>query len=601
MRNRNRVWIGMLGCLWLLAGCSSGGGEYEKLMASADKAMESLDVDTAIAQYRKVAEMDPEKLKYGEGRLVIASELLMNAEELKGRLDELKSRTEEVKKSVAGLDIENAEAEEVVRMNGELSDIQSNLEEFSTTSLYKEISDLRNQFMNDIKTKRIDPIVSGIEASIGKLEFNVAESGVAELRQFAGGFSEVVGSIPEDFSSRIEMEKAKYIEFPVTYTNREVVLLQNDAGKITFLGEGVRQNELVLVYKYEGEIRLASTKVAPEIQAVFSDGSSVELDEDDTTFRHFPDHTIAYQPVSDDPAHTLVRLDYRFGMNEDETYKKAEIGPAGETATLKEIAALPDTELQPSLSAVNGKMTVEISKIAIQERTVTVEGKLTSGADVSLETPASLYVPSHELFDSNWMNEELFAGVGKEFAVQFDLRHRIPAEAKHLKFYIAGVQVNIDLATGKEYAPSGQELLTQQIIVPGEETDVTEGFDDWNDTFLEDGSGNLFADGIAFIQKYHWTESPSFSVGLNQQYKRLTAKVAVDKLTTGSEYGSSKVKVMGDGKVLKILPFSSAKSAPLDLDVNVSGVRTLEFIIAPTPGKYGETQRIIIGDGVLTP
>ncbi|MGG4090926.1 NPCBM/NEW2 domain-containing protein [Paenibacillus lautus] len=91
------------------------------------------------------------------------------------------------------------------------------------------------------------------------------------------------------------------------------------------------------------------------------------------------------------------------------------------------------------------------------------------------------------------------------------------------------------------------------------------------------------------------------SVGLNQQYKRLTAEVAVDKLTVGSEYGSSKVKVMGDEKVLKMLSFSSAKPAALDLDVNVSSVHTLQFIIVPTPGDYGKTQRIIIGDGVLTP
>ncbi|UVI31108.1 NPCBM/NEW2 domain-containing protein [Paenibacillus spongiae] len=599
MRNRRRLWIALLSCTWLLSGCSGGDdGGYGKLMAEADQAMESLDVDTAIAQYRKIAEMDPNQLQYGEGRIAIVNELLEDAEDLKGKLDELKSRSETVKQNVGSLDMEKAEAEEIAQVNGELNDILSSLEEFSSTGLYGELEKLRSQLAEDVKTRKIDPLLKEIEADIGKLEFDKAESNAAVLYALGNGFSELVGSAADEYSAKIETEKAKYIELPATYNQRNIVLLQNAAGKITFLGEGIKDDELALFYKYEGDLRFAAKELPPKIQAVFNDGNAETSDE--ITLRHLPDHAIGYQVISDDPNKALIRLDYRFGLQQDEAYKKVDIGPAGETQTLKEITALPDKELQTSLKITSGKMNVEISGVSVQQNIVAIQGKLTASEDMNLETDASLYVPANDLSKQDYMDEDLFAGVAKEFKAVFDLGgRRISNDTTYLKFGIAGIQVNIDLASGEEHKP-GKELLIHQLILPSEDAVVFERFNPWDKQFLADASGQVFADGISFEGQNSWAEAPSFTVSLNQRYKRLTAKVGVDKTTVGSDFGSSAVKIMGDGQVLKTFAFGSSAPAAVDLDVSIEGIHTLQFIMTQTPGPSHDVQRIIIGDGTLT-
>lgn len=594
MRNKG-AWIALLCSSLLLSGCRSSDEDYDKLMAGADKAMQNLDVDSAIAQYRQIVEMDPGKLKYGEGRIAIVGKLLKDAGDLKENLDDLKSRSDAVKQSVGNLDWEKAEAEQVAEVYRELNDIHSSLQEFSSTGLYNEIEELRSQFANDVKSRKIDPLIKEIEDHIGKLEFDKAESSVTRLQQFGNGFSELVGNAAEDYSAKIDEEKAKYIELPMSYNQRDVVLLQNAAGKITFLGEGIHHKQLALFYKYDGDLRFAAKEVLPKIQAVFSDGNSNTGDH--ITFRHFPDYAIGYQYVSDDPSKTLVRLDYRFGLRRDEAYTKAEIGPAAGTQTLKEILAIPDKELQTSLKAANGKMTAEISSVNVLQNSVVIQGKLTASEDMNLETYASLYVPANDLAEQDYMREDLFAGIAKEFTARFDLGSgRISNDAKYLKFHIAGIPFNIDLASGEEYKP-GQESLIQHVVIPGEDTVVFERYNTWDNQLLADASGHIFANGVSFEGQNG--ETPSFSVNLNQIYKRFTAKVGVDKTTVGNEFGSSEVKIMGDGKLLKSFAFGPSTTATIDLDLNISGIRTLQFVMTQTPGRFHDPQRIIIGDGVL--
>lgn len=595
MRNKGRMWAALLCSSLLLSGCSGSDEEYGKLIAGADKAMQNMDVDSAIAQYRQIAEMDPGKLQYGEGRIAIVGKLLEDAEDLKEKIDDLKSRSDTVKQNVGKLDWEKAEAEQVAEVYWELNDIHSSLEEFSTTGLYTEMEELRSQFANDVKSRKIDPLVKEIEDNIGKLDFDKAESKVTMLQQFGNGFSELVGNAAENYSAKIDAEKAKYIELPMSYNQRDITLLQNAAGKITFLGEGIHNKQLALFYKYDGDLRFAAKEISPKIQAVFSDGSSNTGDK--TTFRHFPDYAIGYQYISDDPDKTLVRLDYRFGLQRDEAYTKADIGPAAGTKTLKEILAHPDTELQTSLKVTNGKMTAEISSVNVQQNSVVIQGKLTASEDMNLEADASLYVPANDLLKKDYMNEDLFAGIAKEFTARFDLGgSRISNDAKYLKFHIAGIQFNIDLASGGEYKP-GQESLIHQVVIPGEDTVVFERYNTWDNQFLADASGNIFADGVSFEGQNSGT--PSFTVNLNQVYKRFTAKVGVDKTTVGNEFGSSTVKIMGDGRMLKSFTFGPTAAATIDLDLNVSGVRTLQFVMNQTPGRFHDPQRIIVGDGVL--
>lgn len=597
MRSKGRLKIVLLSC-WLLSGCSGGDGEYGKLMAAADKAMENLDVETAIAQYRKIVEMDPGKFEYGEGRIVIAHKLLEDAEHLKQKLADLKSRAEKVKQVLAELDMQKAKAKEVAQVYRDLNDVHSDLEQFPSAGLYKELSDLRNKFINDAKNGKIDPLKKEIEDNIGKLAFDTAENNVTALRELEDGMSKIVGNAAADYSARIKSEKAKYIDLPVIYNQRNITLLENAAGKITFLGEGVKNNQLALIYKYEGTVRFAAKELPPRIQAVFSDGKSVTSEK--LTLRHYPDYAIGYQYISDTPTKTLARLDYRFGLQSKEEYTKADIGAAGAKETLKEVLALLDKELQSSIKATNGQMTVEIGKVKISGNSIEIQGKMTASADTKLRDKAILYVPAVDEYSHYTMNQDLFAGIAKEFKVAFGLSGKLPNDAKYVKFHLAGIQANIDLASGGEYKPD-KELLAQQIMIPGKDTQVWERFNDWDHRFLEDASGHTYADGISFTGANSWAKEPAVSLQLSGGFKRLTAKVGIDKTTVGEDFGTSDFKVIGDGRVLKSISFGSTAPATLDLDLDVSGVRTLQFAAVQNPKSHNDAQTLIIGNGVLTP
>ncbi|MEF3305474.1 NPCBM/NEW2 domain-containing protein [Paenibacillus sp. GYB003] len=598
MRNKGRMkLIGLLGCLWLVSGCGGGDREYGKLMAAADKAMESLDAETAAAQYRKITEMDREKLEYGEGRIAIAKKLLADAESLKLKLGELKSRAETAKQKLAGLDTGKATAKEVVDVYRELGRIHSELEAFPTAALFKETGDMLTKLAGDAKSGKIDPLRKEIEDHMGKLAFDKAETGTAELRVYEDGLSGVAGNTAADYSAKIKAEKAKYIELPAVYNQRNVTLLENAAGKITFLGEGVKNNRLALFYKYEGPIRFAAKTLPPAIQAVFADGKSANAEK--MTLRHYPDYAVGYQYVSDTPTKTLVRLDYRFGLQPKEEFAKVDIGPAGATDTLKEVLAFPDKELSSSAKATNGGLTVEIGKVKASKNAVEIHGKLTAAADTKLKDEASLYVPAIDLRIDRAMNESLFAGVAKEFNVSFDLNGSLSADAKYAKFRIGGVQMNVDLGTGGEYKPD-QELLAQQIVVPGPDTQVWERFDDWDNRFLQDASGNIYVNAIGFTSDYSWTKEAAVAFGLNGAFKRFAAQIGVAKTTVGADFGTSELKVIGDGRLLQTVSFDSSAPAAVNIDLDVSGIHTLQFAASQTRSR-GDAQTLIVGDGVLSP
>ncbi|TMV46259.1 hypothetical protein FE783_26580 [Paenibacillus mesophilus] len=597
MRNKGRLRIVLLSC-WLLSGCVGGDGEYAKHMAEADKAMENLDVETAIEEYRKIAEMAPGKFVYGEGRIVIVRQLLEDAENLKQKLGDLKSRAEKVKQALAELDMRKAKAKEIAQVYHELNDVHSALEQFPAAGLYKELGDLHNKFANDVKSGKVDPLKKEIEHHIGKLAFDTAENNVTALRELEDGMSNIVGNAAADYSAKIKSEKAKYIDLPVTYNQRNITLLENDAGKITFLGEGVKNNQLALIYKYEGAVRYAAKELPPKIQAVFTDGKSVTSDK--LTLRHYPDYAIGYQFISDIPTKTLARLDYRFGLQPKEEYTKVDIGAAGVKETLKEVLALPDKELQSSIKATNGQITLEIGKVKISANSVEIQGKMTASADTKLKEKAVLYVPTLDTYRDYTMNQDLFAGIAKDIKVTFGLNGRLPNDAKYLKLHMAGIQTNIDLASGGEYKPD-KELLAQQIMIPDKDTQIWERFNGWDRKFLEDASGNIYADGIGFTGANSWVKEPSVSLSMSGEFKRLTAKVGVDKTTVGEDFGTSDFKVIGDGRLLKTISFGSSAPATLDLDLYVSGIRTLQFAAVQNPKAHNDAQTLIIGNGVLTP
>ncbi|MDF2713503.1 MAG: hypothetical protein K0R28_428 [Paenibacillus sp.] len=597
MRNKRHLRIVVLSC-WLLSGCVGGDGAYGKLMAAADKAMEHLDVETAIAQYRKIVELDPEKLEYGEGRIVIVHKLLEDAENLKQKLGDLKSRAEKVKQTLGELDMVKAKAKEVAQVYRELNDVHSGLEPYPSAELFKEIGVLRNKFANDVKSGKIDPLIKEIDGNIVKLAFDQAENNVTALRELEDGMSGIFGKTAADYSARIKTERAKYIDLPVTYTQRNITLLENSAGKITFLGEGVKQNQLALIYKYEGAVRFAAKELPPKVQAVFSDGKAVTGEK--LTLRHYPDYTIGYQTISDTPTKTLARLDYRFGLQSKEEYAKVDIGAAGATETLKEILAMADKELSSSITATDGQMTVEIGQVKISGNSIEIQGKMTASADTKLKDTAILYVPAVDTFSHYTMNQDLFAGIAKEFKIVFHLNGKLPHDANYLKLHMAGIQTNIDLASGGKYKPD-KELLARQIIIPGPHTQVWERFNDWDHTFLEDCSGNAYADGIGFTADNSWANESSFAIKLNGGFKRLTAKAGIDKTTVGEDFGTSELKVIGDGRILQTISFGTAAPATLDLDVDVSGVHTLQFAAVQNPNSHHDAQTLIIGNGVLSP
>lgn len=588
--------IGALALTAVISACGGSNSNYDKTISAADAAMSELDIESAVENYEKILEIPTDQMKYGQTRHVIAQKLLDKALILQGQLSDLEDRTEEVLGKTSNL--QEIESSELSLIKSEVQDLLLEMESFPQLPMYEQLKTLETSIAA-VVTAKYDALVKEIEASITALTFDVAKSKNEELSNLESGFS-LLTQQSKEFAEKIETEKEKYIEFPSSYIARNVPLYESEKGNVIFLGEGVKDGRLVLFYKFDGDARYAAAEIAPITKTIFSSGDYTEGNNifyRNLRFMFYPDYVVAYETVSEDPSKQVVRLDYRFPFSEGDTYKTIKLDNTNPTTeTLNAITAFHADEQPASITLKNDELTIQINKVNVYSNQVVVDFTATSKKDMNFNLSTNLFSPLLNEKSERLWNEQLFAGIAKQFSYEFEFNNKLPANETSLKFTLGKLHANIDLKTGAEFTVN-KELLIQQVHYTGNETSINKYINQDSKAILTSVDGKSYFNGISFWQYEGWfisSESAELYYELNSKYSKLTVDIGIDRLHAS---GSSKLEIIGDGRLLQTFELADgAATIPVDLDI--SNVNTLEFKATQQSGENGY-QRIILGNGYL--
>lgn len=594
MNKRNVIAIiGVMSLMVSISGCSSDGG-YEKLMEKADKAMVDFDIDQAIGAYEKVLEIDPKNLPYGESRIMMVESLLANANNLKASIEELKQSKDTLEKQYKKLEYNSDKVDEVLDFSYRLNNVHSQLEEYPSTKLYKDVAKMKKEYEKNVEKKLISTLKQEIEKDTKDLLFDSAEDKIEKLASLHGGFPDAVGDV-EEYRTVIDDEKNKYIAFPFKIKEVNETLYENsDIGKITLLGDNVNDGKRVVYYKFEGDLRFVASEVGLKTKTILSNGEYRETD--NFSWSNYDGYTIGAQRIADAEL-SIERIDYRFNFMEEGQTKTVQYGKSdSKEVTIDGILALPEQNFNSPIVFEDNEKKVEIKSIQVLRNEVNLVGKVTAKKDLELKGKVNIHRPIFDILSARSLNEELFSGISKDFELNFNFDEAIHNDEEYIQIYFMDFVFNLNLQNGKEFTGGTVNLIDTVYNVDGK---VRSKYS--NDGFLVDVDGKTYANAISLNQYFGWfsnSDPTKATFRLNQKYKNVKMSIGLEKAYAEAGFGTSKVSLIGDGKVLKEVSLpENAKTVPVEL--NVSSVNKLEIIVSQSNGESGQ-QRVIIGNGILS-
>ncbi|MCD5324184.1 MULTISPECIES: NPCBM/NEW2 domain-containing protein [Pontibacillus] len=588
-----------------LAACSSDQA-YGKLMSQADQAMANSEVDQAIEAYKEVLEMDSEDLAYGESRHIIVEDLLQDATQFQAEMEELQTSTDEVKERVNNVEFSPDHFPELSYAYDQLSEALYQVDNYPNTKMYKDLSDLKESFTEQMSSKVAKPLLKQTKEEIDLFAFDQARESVKELRAINSQFPGLVAEEKlEEYTTAIDSKVERFIEFPSRYTERNVVLFESEEmGKITFLGEGMKDGDLTAIYKFEGGSRYIAHNIDLESRWIFDNGDYVQRSGLDVI--QYPDYVIGFQAITNDRGKDLHRYDYQMKLDADDgndiyftkedEYTTAELGEDKGTNVTKALFKMESKYFNMNYQLSDDEKDIEVNEMKVKPNKVTIKGKVTPHKDVDINEGLYVFVPSTDESGSAYINEKYFSGISKEFSLEFPLEETLKEGTSYVQLHLFGTIANISLEDGKELS-SGEQPLSEQITYRISDYYYMDRYD----RFFTDVSGNVYSNAITAQTSdpdFGNDESPHFLYRLSQKYSEFSMTLGVDQTETGGAEAVSEVTILADGDVLKKMTLTSGQeSVPVKL--NVDHVNELEFKIDQEKGEEGY-QRLILGDGTLT-
>ncbi|OEH86070.1 hypothetical protein BHU72_14670 [Desulfuribacillus stibiiarsenatis] len=597
--NNSFKYLLLIFTILLLSACSGNDSSYKKEMDKARAAMENLEIEEAVKSYNTILGMDPETLKFGYGRHKITEELLSNANKLKENLNKLVSELEAVKNNVNDVSFEDPNYNQVISTLDNIYVLHSKLESYAQSKMFKEIEEIRVAYTSKVKDIVYPRLKDEIDRGIENLLLDTAEVNLVALSSISKNLPELVQpEVIVQYQEKINSEREKYITFPTEIKTRGQVLYDDGTSKITLLGEGVDNKRNALFYKYEGPARYAAEKMNFdfETRVIFDNGN--HNTNNSKQFRFYKDYVIGIQHLDKDMGLKIVRVDYRFpALANQSEYKTLLFSDTTDSTILPGMQRHQTNGLEIASDATysNEQFTIGIKKIKIDNNNITVEGTITPKIDFSFNGRNHLYLPLTNKLVSQFYKEEFFKDIPKSFIISDKFDQDISTEHEFVKLYVLDHLFNIDLTSGNIHVSNSEQLTRQAYWVNGSiETHVESGF--MSTRFIKD------VDNITHLNSYimhgsYARSEPTLRFALNKYYKRLSVGIGIDHRFASDKYGSTKLKILGDDKVLKEINIGPGfKTTNYELDV--TGIERLVFQCSYKTNSY-ETQRLIITNGIL--
>lgn len=585
-----------------LAACSNG-SEYDSLIKKADEAMVNLEIDEAIGYYEEILKLDPKEFEYGIGRQAIVEELLDSASVLKDQMARLQEITDEAKAVSENVEFTIENIDSIAEVYSQIDFSLSELENYPTTQMYKDLSDLNNHFIKETETNIINPLIADIDEKMSSADYFGAKQSVDKLSSIQGAFYNLVSAdVVSGYYSTIDSEIERYYILPRTYTKRDLVLFEDkNAGKITFLGEGIADGDVVAYFKLEGGMELSIDAIQLDSRFIFSDG--VDYTTSYYSVDRYKDYTILSTELTSNLQAEVARYDFKLNFLKQEEYKSTILKTVDGEDQLPAILKVEDEKtIETAMGFEDDDKKIEITQMIVDSGYIKLQGTLTAKKDLNdYRWDANLVVPNTKN-RLNWStDEDYFAGIPKAFEIDYNLSSTLTTEAPVAYFHLGGQSYAIDLSTGEEVKGFQKLLINEATFLP-EDTSHWSSISSLTDDKLlySDASGKKYSNVLSTSSTYRTAEGdgPKWYYLLHQKYTTIKLDVGIDAKTSGPGYGTTKVSFIGDGNVLKTVDLKSG-SPTTSVELNISNVNKFEVVMEQTEGNDGY-QTIFLGNGYLT-
>ena len=573
----------------VLAGCSQD-AEYEKLMSNATQAMGDYKLDEALENYNGILKMNPNDLSYGDTRIAIVQSLAASTEELSAVIGEVEEEVADVRASFKELEYKPENLDALEEFNSQIEYVLGVLEPFPNTALYQDMLKVKKEFDENIETKVVKVLKEDIDQDLENVLFEDVEEKVSQLTRIHNSLATENNGV-DQYDELIKKEREKYIILPYKITDRNQVLYENkDIGKVTFLGEGMKDEVFKAFYKYEGDIRFAADSLGLQTKFIFSDGNYKDISSFE--YSYYDGYVIAEQVINGEKL-KIERVDYRLNFMEEEKMETFTLDDEAEEMTIGGVKLFGEKSFATGFTLEDQEKVINITTMTVQSNKIILSGNVTSKADLDLKGDIFGYRPFLNSLAKVTLSEELFRGIAKDFKVEISWDKTLLDAEKYVQVHFLGFHLNIDLNTGKEF--SGSEVdLTDIVYFPNEYVKVESYYDKNGKSFFQDHAGKTYANVMSVYNSS--TSNPGqITIPVSKKYETLKVNVGVDKRYAEAGYGSSKVTFKDDEKVLKEINLGAdAQSIPVELDL--SNVDNLYIAIEQKVGDLG-SQGILFGNG----
>ncbi|WP_459195660.1 hypothetical protein [Wukongibacter baidiensis] len=605
MRKKLFYIITIILSLIICTSCSSD-GKYNKLINSAEEAVNQWNFGEAAGYYEDIIALKPNSFEDGENRIKSAETSLQNVKRVLENIDNFKAEYEKTIENAENIKFELENINDIKEINDKVVELQDDFYGLPNTKPVKKLEEIRTNIENGIKNELIEKTMGEFATCLEESQISDAETKLQELYSLTDSFSYLKEIDLPALEEQLKEEKDRYLEIPIDVVKRNSLLYEDELGKITFLGEGKRNNSLDAFIKYEGDYKDVAKKI--KIKTNFTLASGKHVDDIQTEFVYFDNYSVGIIHLSDDVNDSVEKIKYIDPFDSNKTdefrYDDSDI----KMVKLPPVYKYPTKELETNIVMEDENKKVEIKKLIFnKEETysseiinrVTVEAVFTPKEEIDwygFDRRCYLYDPVRKNISKSAFSNDSFT---KDFEHDVNFTFKIPeiqGNTEYLTVYFKDLRTNIDLNTGEEYA-SDQEKLDQIFVKNiGYSTELSVNIDYWG-RLLKDRLGKASINTLQMDggQGRFNTSRSEVELVLGNMFNKLTVDVAVAKTTMDENYSDSKVDFMNDDVILKTVKI------PENLDtISVEvPVKDMNILTIKVKHDSSDGQRILLKNGIL--
>ena len=587
--------------------CSSE-GKYNNLINSAEEAINQWDFEKSIGYYEDIIDIDTNSLADGEVKISNAEDSLENILEILENIETIKDNYNSAITDAENLNYQVNNIKKIKEIHEKLINLENDFYYLSNTNLAKNLVKARNNIESNVKNQIIQTTLEGFQTTLKDIEFDESEIKLYELYDLKELFPELINKDINSLQEKLREEKAKFIEIPIDIRNRNSLMYEDSNGKITFLGEGQRNDILCAFYKFEGDYKEAAKKISIKANVALSNGKHV--DNSPSECRQYGDYVIGIGYLTDDTSVLIERFSYINPFDSSEINEFKYDNSKTESYKMPPVYKYTTEELNTKIILEDENKKVEINKLIFDPMkdfmnniTVTVEGVFTSKEEINsydFDTLCHLYDPNgknvtHGSF-TNYFNKEFT----KDFQHDFNFSFKIPEiqkDTEYLTLYFKDLRTNIGLNDGKEYELDKESLVDFIIENKNMFSVFNVNLHSYTGMYFRNQAGTITINTIEIDggEGFLSTSTPKIEVLLGKMYSKLSVDLAIDDTTLDRDYSNTIVKFIDNEEVLKTVKIPNSLEV-VSVEVPVDGVKTLKIEVSHGSDNG---QKLLLQNGIL--